>query len=181
MIPLEERRKLVETAPARRLVAIDTLIAILKKRGATVRYRKMDVLSGNWGFNLTVNDTHVRIACKTHNAGRLAFSVGDYDRHKAKKHYPEPKAGFDYDKIADAVESWATYLENKQIRVRTQAKLDLAAKVAKSRLFANNAKLQPYDLDVEFTGTQFKVDLRCDTIAQVESILRTALAAGVEP
>jgi hypothetical protein len=178
---LQERQERIRTAPARRVAAVHTLVKVLKASGRKVKL--VDFSEKNpgdfFGFRISVDGEDVRVACRVKGPD-IRFIVGDYDRHRKKNQFPEPRAGFDFAKVAAAVESWAKYTrERERLRKERDDRENQGSKELR-KLLRVNPKLKPLGENVETTQYGFNVVLRCETIDQVEALLTAAKIAKVE-
>jgi len=176
------RQERIASAPARRIEAIKTLVAALKKRGYTTRlvdFRKTD---SDWSaFKISIDNESVEVMCKIGSLGQLRFVIGAYHRNRLKKQFPEPMAGFDYTKIVTAVEAEARFTSEQTQLKKTRDDHEKKATAELKRLLRDRPKLKAYERYVDVTDTGgFNVELRCTTIAQVEGLLSVALASKVE-
>jgi len=172
---------------------IEPLVAELKKRGRKVAVGK----GGYWRYELgiTIDDgPSVTVSVKDSNrrtkdpaTGRrfgpgtrplLFVMVGTTTwRGIEATRFPEPAAGFDFTKMADAVEQW----RQRQIERDAQKKTaEERNRKWRKELKALPKELRGYNVDVSGHGEFVEVTLIMTTIEQVRRVLKVARAEGVK-
>ena len=163
----------IRTAPARQEAAIKTIESAIRGRG--VKLKSDRSASSDWfGWNYTVDDTNVRVASKI-TSGRIRFIVGGYSRVKMRKQFPEPNAGFNIEKIVDAILSWVSYERERKTRESSRKIKEKKAERELNRFFRENPKLLELRDFVEHDGEEFKVVLKFPLVDALKRVLLATL------
>jgi hypothetical protein len=174
------RQARVQSAPARRMVAVRALGAALRGLGRRVEVRGAEE-ARFFAFHVVVDGVCIDVACRAGSDGRLRFIVGNYSRYKPKNQFPEPAAGFDFARVALAVDAWAKFEEERRRTSRERVEREKTARADLESLFEARLDLQEYGDRVAPSAGGFEVSLRCTSLLQVETVLRAAKDAGIEP
>ncbi len=167
---------------------VQPIIHALVKRG-----HKTKIDKGVWGREYKIRidggpEVMIRVSggllvTRTSRIGlsrrsRRLVMIGPYRRGPDKSRFPEPKDGFNFERMAISVEQWTKALIEYERKEEERA--DRTAQWRK-RINKMPKELRDFTIHINASGTGADVTLHVLNTRQLEIVLKAAYDIGVEP